>query len=145
MLITSFWLYKLKVLADTIWCFVCLICVPSIVVTGILWGIPQLQSAASGHGSFRSESASADSSFKSSRSTHGLSRTYTLGLYDQRGHLVMTLPDQSMSPTVTKGSMLVELPQDIPDGEYQLQIQTSTVGGYDSTRSIPIQIGGRND
>jgi hypothetical protein len=142
-LTTAIWFQKAKATADAIWGVSSLFCVPGVIFATVCVLVP---AHGGGHGwDIRSvaQAPRAPQTYEPAPGTGGPT-AYRLGLFDSRGQLVHEYPDQVITPSrnVQRGSIVVEIPDDVPPGEYSLRVFKD---GSSNVRDIPLKVGDHNE
>lgn len=139
MLITTLWFHKIKAVADAIWCIICLFCVPGVIVAAGCMLVPTLDRV---HGKYVQSLAAAKAKpgIYESRSAEAQTSNTRLGLFDRDGRLVQEYPDQAAASSgIRNGVIVIEIPKDIPSGEYNLRVLRN---GDQVVRDIPLEVRG---
>lgn len=145
MIAIALWIQKVKTTMDALWGVTCLFCVPGVVVTAVGLMIPHGAHGGVGLGQKIYSFEVSDLIEKAPRSYSPEAGTggffaYRLGLFDRQGKLVHEYPDQLVEPNLDaqRGSIVIEIPNDVPSGEYSLKVFKSS--GY-TVREVPLNVG----
>lgn len=142
MIAITLWFQKVKSTIDALWGVTCLFCVPGVVVATIGMLLPN--GGAYGGGGSRTFSVErsdlVEAAPRSYSSNVGGELVYHLGLFNRKGQLVHEYSDQLIESQLDAqhGSIVIEIPNDVPSGEYSLRVFKS---GEQPVRDVPLSVG----
>lgn len=130
LLLQTLWFQKIKAIADIVWAFACMLCVPALVMTTAFWAVGP-SGGRSAYVTSRAETTVHASAGEMAQVPSGVKvsvdsdrKVYRMKLYNASNTLVYTYPDivpeDGENPEI--GNLMVNVPNGTPAGEYQLYV-----------------------